>query len=151
MESTRGAPVIPRPLLILLGVAGAVIAVAGMREAAWLIAPAALGVVLVVTVSPVRGMVERRGGPAWAGILVTILLVYAILIALVASIALSGAKLASLIPQYTSEMDALVDDFGSSLKGLGLQEEQVAAMAPASTSAGSRACSRASRPACWAS
>jgi AI-2 transport protein TqsA len=129
MESTHGAPVIPRPLLILLGVAGAVIAVAGMREAAWLIAPAALGVVLVVTVSPVRGMVERRGGPAWAGILATILLVYVILIVLVASIALSGAKLASLIPQYTSEMDDLVDGFGSSLKGLGLQEEQVAAIA----------------------
>jgi AI-2 transport protein TqsA len=128
MESTHGAPVIPRPLLILLGVAGAVIAVAGMREAAWLIAPAALGVVLVVTVSPVRGMVERRGGPAWAGILATILLVYVILFVLVASIALSGAKLASLIPQYASEMDALVYDFGSSLEGLGLQEEQVAAI-----------------------
>jgi len=128
MESTHGAPVIPRPLLILLGVAGAVIAVAGMREAAWLIAPAALGVVLVVTVSPVRGMVERRGGPAWAGILVTILLVYAILVALVASVALSGAKLASLIPQYTTEMDDFANDLGSSLRSLGLQEEQVGAM-----------------------
>jgi AI-2 transport protein TqsA len=128
MESTRRADAIPRPLLILLGMAAVTIAVAGMREAAWLIAPAALGVVLVVTVSPVRGAMERRGSPAWAGILVTILLVYAILAALVASIVLSGAKLASLIPQYASEMDAFANDLGSSLKSLGLQEEQVGAV-----------------------
>ena len=129
MESTRRADAIPRPLLILLGMGAVTLAVAGMREAAWLIAPAALGVILVVTVAPVRGVMERRGSPAWAGILVTILLVYLILIALVGAIAVSGAKLASLIPQYTSEMDQLVADAGSSLKRLGLQEEQVQAMA----------------------
>ena len=65
MESTRRADAIPRPLLLLLGMGAVTLAVAGMREAAWLIAPAALGVILVVTVSPVRGVMERRGSPAW--------------------------------------------------------------------------------------
>ncbi len=64
METTRAAAPIPRPLLILLGVAAAVVAVAGMRAGAWLLAPTALAVVLVVTVSPVRGVLERRGAPA---------------------------------------------------------------------------------------
>jgi AI-2 transport protein TqsA len=129
MESTRRADAIPRPLLILLGLGAVTLAVAGMREAAWLIAPTALGVVLVVTVAPVRGVLERHGAPVWAGILATILLVYAILITLVVAIAAAGATLASLIPQYTAEMDQLVDDLGSSLSSLGLQDEQVEAMA----------------------
>ncbi|GAA4407211.1 AI-2E family transporter [Fodinibacter luteus] len=120
---------LPRPLLIVLGLAAVTLAVAGIRETAWLVAPTTLGVVLVVTVAPVRTAMERRGAPVWSGILVTILLVYAILITLVVSIAVSGAKLASLIPQYTSEMDDLVDGLGSRLASLGLQEEQVASLA----------------------
>jgi AI-2 transport protein TqsA len=120
---------LPRPLLILLGMAAVTLVVAGLREGAWLLAPAALGVVLVVTVSPVGGYLQRRGAPIWAGVLVTILLVYLILITLVLAIAGSGAKLASLIPQYTAEMDDLVEDLGSRLAGLGLQPEQVRAAA----------------------
>ena len=138
MSTTSGAPegvpsvrhdAIPRPVLILIGLAAATLAVAGMKEAAWLIAPATLGVVLVVTVSPVGAVLERRGAPVWVGVVVTILLVYVILITLVLAIAGSGAKLASLIPQYTSEMDDLVDGLGSRLAGLGLQPEQVRAAA----------------------
>ncbi|MBP6524009.1 MAG: AI-2E family transporter [Dermatophilaceae bacterium] len=129
METTRAAAPIPRPLLILLGVAAAVVAVAGMRAGAWLLAPTALAVVLVVTVSPVRGVLERRGAPAWAGILATIALVYLIVIALVASLAVSGAKLASLIPQYATQMDDLVASVSTSLRSLGLQDEQVDAVA----------------------
>ncbi len=136
MSTTSGAPdgvtglpqdAIPRPVLILIGLAAATLAVAGIKEAAWLIAPASLGVVLVVTVSPIGGLLERRGAPVWVGVVVTILLVYLILITLVLAIAGSGAKLASLIPQYTSEMDDLVDGLGSRLADLGLQPEQVRA------------------------
>ena len=118
---------IPRPLLILLGLGAATLAVAGIKELAWLLAPASLGVVLVVTVSPVGGLLRRRGAPVWVGVVATILIVYLILISLVLAIVGSGAKMASLIPQYTSEMDDLGDGLGSQLAGLGLQPEQVQA------------------------
>ena len=58
---------LPRAIVILFGLAAAAVVVAGMRAGAWLIAPAALGVVLVVTVSPVRACSsgpDRRDGPA---------------------------------------------------------------------------------------
>ncbi len=120
---------IPRPLLILLGLGAVTLVVAGLREGAWLIAPAALGVVLVVTVIPVRGYLVRRGAPAWLGVVVTLLLVYLILFVLVFSIVGAGAKLAELVPQYTTQMNDLVDGASSRLSGLGLQQEQVKALA----------------------
>jgi predicted PurR-regulated permease PerM len=116
---------IPRPLLILLGLGAVTLVVAGLREGAWLIAPAALGVVLVVVVAPVRGMLERRGVPTWGGILVTLFLVYLILFVLVFSIVAAGAKLADLVGQYTSEMNDLVDGATSKLSALGLQKDQI--------------------------
>jgi predicted PurR-regulated permease PerM len=120
---------LPRAILILFGVAAAVVVVAGMRSAAWLIAPAALGVVLVVTVSPVRGRLERAGAPRWAGIGATILLVYLIVVAMVIAVVASGAKLVQLIPGYVDETDELVADAGSVVSGLGVQPEQVTEVA----------------------
>ena len=120
---------IPRPLLILLGFGAVTLVVAGMREGAWLIAPAMLGVVLVVTVAPVRGYLVRRGAPLWAAIVAILLLVYLILFVLVFAVVAAGAKLAELIPQYTTEMNDLVSDATSTLGDLGLQDEQVQAMA----------------------
>ena len=116
---------IPRPLLILLGLGAVTLVVAGLREGAWIIAPAALGVVLVVVVAPVRGMLERRGVPTWGGIVVTLLLVYLILFVLVFSVVAAGAKLADLVSQYTSEMNDLVDGATSKLSALGLQKDQI--------------------------
>ena len=116
---------IPRPLVILLGLAGVTLAVAGMRETAWLIAPTFLGIILVVLVSPVRVRVERLGAPIWLGAVVTILLVYLIIVALVGSVVLSFAQLAQLVPEYAPEMANRVDDAGGWLSGLGLPAEQV--------------------------
>ena len=119
---------IPRPLLILLGLGAVTLVVAGLREGAWLIAPATLGVVLVVTVAPVRGYLVSRGAPLWVAIVAILLLVYLILFVLVFSIVGAGAKLADLVPQYTSQVNGLVDDATSALAGLGLQPEQVQAL-----------------------
>lgn len=120
---------IPRPLLILLGLGAVTLVVAGLREGAWLIAPAALGVVLVVTVAPIRGYLVRRGAPVWVGVLAVLVLVYLILVILVVSVVGAGAKLAELIPQYTSQMNDLVGDVTSALSSLGLQKDQVQAAA----------------------
>ena len=108
---------IPRPLLILLGLAGVTLAVAGMREGAWLIAPTFLGIILVVLVSPVRVRVERLGAPIWLGAVVTILLVYLIIVALVGSVVLSFAQLAQLVPEYVPEMADRLDELLRSLGG----------------------------------
>ena len=53
--------VIPRWLLLLMGAATATVAVAGLREIAWLVAPVFLALVVVVALTPVERWLRRTG------------------------------------------------------------------------------------------
>src|SRR4051812_8846619 len=72
----------PRGLTLLLGIAAAVIAVAGMRAAAWLIGPLFLALMIVIAAHPVQRWARRKGWPTWAATLALIVVVYAGLLAL---------------------------------------------------------------------
>ncbi len=125
------APVLPRPsplprgLTILLGLAAATVAVAGMKVLSGIIAPTAMGIVLVLTVAPAQGWLVRKGAPPWAGALATILLVYAILVGMIMAMVVSAAQLAQIVPQYADQFVQLVSDLGSWLESLGVQADQV--------------------------
>jgi AI-2 transport protein TqsA len=119
---------LPRALVILLGLGAATLAVAGMKATAGIIAPTMLGIILVLTVAPARGWVERWGAPSWAAGLTTIALVYLILIGMIASLVLCVAKLAQIIPDYADQFTDLVSSAGAWLQSQGLQESQVEAM-----------------------
>lgn len=119
---------LPRGLLILLGLGSATLAVAGMKSASSLIAPVLLGVVLVITVSPVRARLERWGAPGWTAGLAIVVLVYAILLAMVVALVASVGQLAKIIPTYAPQFDALVKDAQTWLTGLGLQQSQINAL-----------------------
>ncbi len=119
----------PRSLLILLGLGAATLAVAGMQAAAGIIGPTMLGIVLVVTVAPVKGWVMRLGAPAWGAGIATIVLVYLILIGLILSLVVAAAQLAEIASQYSDQFSALVTDAGNQLAQLGIQQDQLDAMA----------------------
>jgi predicted PurR-regulated permease PerM len=53
--------VLPRTLVILLELAAAVVIVAGIQAAAWLVGPVLLALVIVITVHPVQARLR-----AWA-------------------------------------------------------------------------------------
>ena len=65
----------PRALVLLGGVAAAVVVAAGLQAAAWLVAPVFLALVVAITVDPVRRRMVDRGLPGWAATAVLILLV----------------------------------------------------------------------------
>ena len=92
----RGA--LPRALVILIGVAAAVVVFAGIRATAWLIGPAFMALIVVIAVAPVHGWLRRHGWPGWATTLVLILLVYGILLVLALGIVFSMARLATELP-----------------------------------------------------
>jgi AI-2 transport protein TqsA len=115
----------PRALVILVGIASAVVAVAGVRAAAWLIAPAFMALIVVIAVAPVHGWLRRHGWPGWATTLVTILLVYGILLALALGIIFSLARLGTELPQYASKADGLVNSATAKLAELGVGSEQL--------------------------
>ena len=119
---------IPRGLMILMGLAAATIAVAGIRATAGIIGPVLLALVLIITVSPIRTWVEKRGAPRWLAATVAILAVYLILVAMALALVVSAAKLAQLVPEYSARLTDLARNIGEQLANLGVSSDQIDSM-----------------------
>jgi AI-2 transport protein TqsA len=121
----RSAP--PRALLLLLGLAAAFIVIAGMRTLQDLIAPVFLALVLTIVMHPLRSLIGRRL-PDWAATVICLVALYAVLLGLAVSIAISAARFATLLPTYQSQFAEVVDDATSWLNGLGVGADQIDAV-----------------------
>jgi predicted PurR-regulated permease PerM len=120
-----GIPVMPRGLVILLGTAAAVIVVAGIQSAAWLVAPTLLALIVVVVVSPVHTWLRRQGFPAWLATGTLVTLVYGVFLAFGAVLVLSLARLASLLPHYTERARTLATRAADTLTSWGVGPERL--------------------------
>ncbi|MEU7896477.1 AI-2E family transporter [Nonomuraea sp. NPDC049152] len=116
-----------RGLRILIGLAAAVIVLAGLRSASAIAGPAFLALTLTIAVSPLRAWLKRRGAPAWVLMTVPLLVVLLVLLAFVASLAVSVAQLASLLPTYTEEYNAMASGVTRWLGTLGITADQMTA------------------------
>ena len=114
------APMIPRWLLLLVGLAAATIAVAGMRAVAWLVAPVFLALVVVVALAPVQGWLRKIGVPRWLATTVLLILVWAVLLAFVALLVISAAQLAALLPDYSGRAQQLINEVVADLNSAGI-------------------------------
>lgn len=112
---------------MLLGLASVVIVVAGLRAAAWLIAPTVLALVIVVATSPIPAALTRRGVPQWLATLVLVLLVYAVLITFAVVVIGSVARFAAILPQYAQRAHDLGTELTSALARFGVGPDQVKA------------------------
>jgi predicted PurR-regulated permease PerM len=99
---------LPRWLLLLLGAASTTIAIGGLREIAWLVAPVLLALVVVIAVTPVQSWLMRHGWPRWASAGVLLVLVWGVLLGFVGLLVLSVAQLAALLPDYTGQAEGLI-------------------------------------------
>jgi AI-2 transport protein TqsA len=87
-----------------------------------------LALVLVVGFHPVQVRPQRRGVPAWAATVVLLVVVYMLLLALAAALALSVARLASVLPGYASQAADLLTALTEQAARLGIDTSQVAAL-----------------------
>ena len=69
---------LPRGLIILLGLAAALVAALGLREFSDILGPVFLALVLSIAVHPVRRLADRYHLPAWLGIILSLIAVYGI-------------------------------------------------------------------------
>ncbi len=115
---------LPRGILLLLGGAASVVVIGGMKATADIIAPLFLALVLTVVAHPLRKWLDRWM-PSWAASLVCIVVVYLIILVLTVSIVVSAARFATLIPQYTDEMDGKIDSVTAWLKSFGVSQAQI--------------------------
>jgi AI-2 transport protein TqsA len=116
---------LPRGVIVLLGLGGGVLAAAGMRGVADLLAPVFLALILTIAVSPVRAILLRRGAPRWTATIAVLIIAYAILLALAASLALSVARLATLLPTYEEDFTKLVDNARGWLSDRGIGSSEI--------------------------
>jgi AI-2 transport protein TqsA len=117
--------IVPRALVLLVGMAAVVIVLAGVRATAWLLGPVFMALVVVIAVAPVYGALLRRRWPGWAATLVVLLLVYAIMISLALGVVFAMARLATELPQYASAADDMLAGASARLAELGIGPEQL--------------------------
>ena len=116
---------LPRTLVILLELAAAVVVAGGIRAAAWLVAPVFLALVIVITVHPVHARLRARGLPSWAATTLLVLAVYGVLVVLAGVVVVSVARLATLLPSYAAEVNALLASATAELARFGVGAAQL--------------------------
>jgi AI-2 transport protein TqsA len=118
---------LPRALVMLLGIAAAVIAVTGIKAIAWLVGPVFLALIIVIAASPVQRWLRARGWPGWVATLALVLVIYVALLALALVLLISIGQLATVLPQYTDQFNALLASIEHTLAGFGIGQAQIQA------------------------
>jgi predicted PurR-regulated permease PerM len=127
---TVGARVtaLPRGLVILVGMAAAVVTLAGLREVRGIVAPIFMALCLTVTLYPVRSWLIRKGWRSWLATTVLVLATMGAVLVLVVGVIWSLARFASILPEYTDEMASTIAGLKSWVAGLGITQDQIQAM-----------------------
>ncbi|MGR7026832.1 AI-2E family transporter [Geodermatophilus sp. URMC 62] len=121
-----GAGGMPRWLVLLIGAAAATIAVAGVREIAWLLAPVMLALVVVIAIMPVQRWLLRHHVPRWASATVLLVLVWGVLLGFGSLLVYAIAQFAVLLPGYAPQFQLLLDDTVRRLGEAGMSSAQIA-------------------------
>jgi predicted PurR-regulated permease PerM len=124
-EPTPATGGLPRWLILLLGAATATIAIGGLREISWLVAPVLLALVVVIALTPVQSWLMRHGVPRWASAAVLLILVWTVLLGFVALLVLSVAQLAALLPDYSDRAEVLINGVVRDLNDAGVVSGQL--------------------------
>jgi AI-2 transport protein TqsA len=117
----------PRGLIVLLGMTGLLVSVLALQQFASILAPVLLALILVIGVHPLTGVLRRRGVPMWLAVTITLVVVLALILGFAAALALSVAQLATILPAYQDRFDRLVDDLRSGFASLGVGRDQIRA------------------------
>ena len=117
------SPVLSPTLRVLIGLAAAVIALAGLYFARELVGPLVLGAVMVIICHPVRHPLERRGWPRWAATTAVIVVAYLILTFLALLLTFAGIQFARLVSDFADELQATGQAVVDWLQSVGLDEE----------------------------
>lgn len=118
-------PSVPRALIVLVGIAGALIVLYGLREVSSVAGPFVLALVLVIAVSPVRGWLAGQGAPRWLQVAVPFVILLLVLLSMFAVLTLAAVQLSLLTPAYAAQFQELVAEARAFATGLGVSGEQL--------------------------
>ena len=117
---------LPPTLTLLLGMAAGIMAIAGLKEVAGIVAPTFLAGTLIIAVYPVYKVMRRILPSAVAGLML-ILILYGIIAALGASIGMAAGRFANELakPDYTSTFTAVITDVRLMLAEWGIEADEI--------------------------
>ena len=117
---------LPPTLTLLLGLAAGIIAIAGLKEVAGIVAPTFLAVTLIIAVYPVYKVLRRILPSVIAGLLL-ITILYGIIAALGASIGIAASRFATELakPDYTSTFTGVITDIRFRLAERGIEADEI--------------------------
>lgn len=118
-DHTRPAGLSPA-LRVLIGLAAAVVTLAGLSFAREIVGPVVLGAVIVIIVHPVRGPLERRGWPKWLATTAVIVVAYLILGLLAWLLYYAGREFVALVVGFADELGSTVRAVLAWLQSVGL-------------------------------
>lgn len=118
-----------RSMTVVTAMAATVIAIWGLKMVAGFAGPIILAVILVITVYPVRRIVERiplpRGASSILASIAVILAVYLVIAAILWSLVLSVEQLITLVPNYAPQFTERLNQLGTWLQHRGVNHEQI--------------------------
>jgi predicted PurR-regulated permease PerM len=112
-------------LLFLLGLAAAVVVVAGLKSFSGTLGPAFFALVLVITFHPVQTWMLRHRVPRVISIISLLVVIYLLILGLAAALGLSIARLAILLPTYSAQFNRLVGQGTDLLEKVGVGQSQI--------------------------
>jgi predicted PurR-regulated permease PerM len=124
-EAVPVRPILPRGVMIAIGVAAVLVSALGLQAFAGVVAPVFLALVLSITVQPLRRWPVRRGLPAWLGTVLSLVAVYAMVVVLVLILVVSGLQLAGLLDDYAPQFQAFVQSVGDRLQAAGVSQSEL--------------------------
>ncbi|MGI4895923.1 MAG: AI-2E family transporter [Janthinobacterium lividum] len=117
--------VLPPSVVLLLGLGGAVVAIAGMRAFSGTLGPMFLALVLVIVVHPVQAWLQKRRLPGWVGTATLLAVLYLLVLGAGAAVAWSITRLAFLLPTYTPRFTELQNQAMDLLAEVGVGQAQI--------------------------
>jgi predicted PurR-regulated permease PerM len=117
----------PRGLVVVLGTTGLLVTTLALQQFSSIVAPVVLGLVLVVAFHPLTGVLRRHGAPLWLAVTTTLLALVVVILGLAASLAVSVARLATVLPTYEASFAQLTADFRAWLGSLGVGPDELQA------------------------
>ena len=124
VPTVEGTP-LPRPIVVMVGLATVFVVVAGLRGLSDIIGPTFLALVLTIAAHPLRRWVAGHGLPGWVGSVLAILVIYGGLVGLTFAMLVAGARFAALLPTYQEELQRMLQNALAWLDSVGVHQQQV--------------------------
>ncbi|UCG24616.1 MAG: AI-2E family transporter [Chloroflexota bacterium] len=113
-------------LRVFIGVAAFGLTLFFMREASSMINSLLLGIIIVLSASPLLHWLQRKKAPDWLAYVLTLTAIVAVFGVLVVLLSVAVSRLVESIPTYQTQLQELQQDFEQFLEDLGLAGVELA-------------------------